>query len=849
MIRNFNFRNNQRFDISHLKMIESSITDDLQVLTDDIIAGNSTIIIRGFTIPVTDIIGNPATSLQMITADSVMIHPLGSEEGGLFTVPASQSPDTLNSANPRVIGAFVPSVTNYISIGLVRRIDATTTETISILDDSTKTEFSQKVPLGDVLDYRIYIQTANFDSTSNICPVAIIRLGTNCEVISISDARPLAFRLGVGGTSPSATTPYYSLPDRVENPITFKGTGLSPFTGGDKSLSSFRDWMAVVERRIWEGNGGAYWYSPSSVNDVRPAYDSNSIFSEVSENWYLDGVDLLWQGIRFIFSNGTNNSYYCTVADQTTALVGLTNLNNGECLYIDIDRTRNAVNLPVTKANFAAMPQPTIPGSRLIIAWKNFGIVYVYGQSAPVNSKILHASPFVLGLVKIFEFPTGVTEPTCPTVDSSGRVLGTGLEVSGAAYQTLSIGTTINDNSIIIGQNGLDSSPQEANTIVHGTLRAGLITGGDQAHGSLSISTTTSQHPGMLYFGSSGNTYFNQRFEFDRGIGLTVSRIRGSTEPGGSLTLVSTPSENKNRISFGEYGVYYSDIDQEYGSFYVRTAAGGINNGNSLTLLSTSNETKGRINFGFPGQEFVESGTNYPMHFDEVTSVLQVPKLGIPVENEVAPVLISTSDATKGLIRFGAAGNSVYNETFERIGIGTESPSETLDIVGNASISSGLYVNGSLSAQNIVLPSLDQDQFLRVDTFGSICTEFAPILMTLDANISRGTTHEVFNCPARDSWGSPYSYFVANILVNCYSPCMVTVELYKVINGAPTLINHHRFNFSLLTPQTICYSGYIYVQDALRLSVTSNVTNNIEILHESTNGANDNTTNMIVYPL
>jgi hypothetical protein len=574
MIRNFNFKNNQRLDISHLKMIESSVTNDLKVLTGNVISGNNPIIIKGFTVSVAGVIGNPATSLQMITAGSVMIHPLGSEEGGVFTVSSTQAPERLNVNNFRVIGSFTSGASNYIGIDLIRTVDTSTSDTVSILSDTTGEEFTQLSPLGNVLDYRIYIQTSNFNSTPNICPVAVVVVDALGGVSSVTDARPLAFRLGTGGTSPSATTPYYSLPDRVENSITFEGTGSSPFTGGDKNITSLRDWMAVVETRIWEGSGGAYWYSPSSVNDIRPAYDSNSIFSEVSENWYLDGADLLWQGIRFIFSNGTNGAYYCTVADQTTALVGLTDLNNGECLYIDIDRTRNAVNLPVTKANFAAMPQPTIPGSRLIIAWKNFGSVYVYGQSAPVNTLTIgHASTVAFGTVKVYSLEEGF-EPVCPTVDLNGNVIGTGLTNPGPAIQGLAIGTTNSINGINIGRAGIT-------TKVMGKLISPRIAGGGTGGGSLTLLSTTDAEKGRIFLSNMG---IGEYLYFDE---------KGTPD---------NPS--------------LSPLDNTLFTYQ-------INGNNGLTLLSTSNNTKGHINFEM-------SGLSY---FDEQDNTLQVSYLsGIPID-------------------------------------------------------------------------------------------------------------------------------------------------------------------------------------------------------------------------
>jgi hypothetical protein len=829
MIKNFNFKNNQRLDISHLKMIESSITDDLQVITDNIIAGNSTIIIRGFTIPVTDIIGNPATSLQMTVADSALIHTLSGEDGSLFTIPASQSPDTLNSANPRVVGSFIPSITNYIGVGLVRSIDATTAETVSILDDATKTEFSQKVPLGDVLDYRIYIQTANFDSTSNICPVAIIRLGTNCEVISISDARPLAFRLGVGGTSPSATTPYYSLPDRTEAPVSYTGTGSSPFTGGDKNITSLRDWMAVIERRIWEGSGGAYWYSPSSVNDVRPAY-SDAVFSETLKNWYLDGTDLLWQGLRFIFSNGINSSYYCTVADQTTALAGLTNLSNGECLYIDIDRTQNATNLTVCKDSFAAMPQPTIPGSRLIIAWKNFDEVYTYGESAPVNSGVLHASPYVLGVVKIYEFPTGITEPVCPTVDSEGKALATGLCSSGQMYQTLNIGTTQYDKSITIG----------VDTKISGTLKVSQISGSGSATGNLIVKSTSDINPGIIHFGASGDSYLDQTQQL-----LIMPTIRGGDVSGENLTLLSTLSEDKGYIHFGPNGASFGEADDMFGVNYV---SGGSYDGACLTLSSTSNATKGLIKIG-----------NYGVLFDEVNSTLQVPTLRGSSSSGGDLILESTFHGTKGLIRFGENGTTIYSEAEDRLGIGTESPAEKLHIVGNSLFSGQVDIKGNVTVNgDLAISSLTQDLMVRADSSGYITTAVPAIYYKLDTDITLPSySYDFWTFDSETTWGETVASFAisATFLVQTFDSDVSFSVILKnyPYQQAGDIIHYEKVWLPQAGLHTVTFFTHFehdwstserYYSVSIGTSASGT-----KILHESSSGADDNTTNLIIYQL
>jgi hypothetical protein len=802
MIRNFNFQKNQRLDIPHMKMIESSVTHDLQVLASDIISGGKSIIIKGFTIPVTNVIGNPATSLQMITAGSVIIHPLGSEEGSLFTVSSTQAPERLNVNNFRVIGSFTSNAVNYIGIDLIRTVDTSTSDTVSILSDTTNEEFTQTVSLSKILDYRIYIQTVNFDSTPNVCPVAVVVVDALGGVSSVTDARPLAFRLGVGGTSPSATTPYYSLPDRVENPITFEGIRSSPFTGGDKSLSSFRNWMAVVETRIWEGNGGAHWYSPSNVNDVRPAYDNTVLFYRTSENWYLNGVDLLWQGIRFIFSNGTNNSYYCTVADQTTALVGLTDLNNGECLYIDIDRTRNATDLPVTKANFAAMPQPTIPGSRLIIAWKNFGSVYVYGQSAPVNSISLRpATTTTFGAVKINAFPSDRTEPVCPVVDASGNVIGNGLHNPGPFSHSLEIGTGTYDNSVHFGS-------ASVYTTVSGILQAPNVLGSTEDEGTLSLWSTTSPFKGKIYLGGSGLAYYDENTET-----LQVPAITGSTLDWGALLLKASSLDRKGSyIYLGVSGTtFVNEFDQ---TLVVPTIRGSTSAAGNLYISSNVESHDPKVYLGSDNICFFSRSS--PLWNDEYTHSLNVPVL----RGSSAPggnlTLVSTSNATKGLIYLGSG--TVYDEVNDRLGVGMSSPSQKLDaagmawVEGNVRVGGNIETSGTFSIPDIILPTNWQTKRIKLDGNGYVRIMAQSKTGTLGSNIDIGVDEsKIINTYLSSSFtegdGNSLWYITAQITVRCISSPHLNLDII-IEDDHDELYTENQWDTSQNSGATSCTSTF-----------------------------------------
>jgi hypothetical protein len=58
--------------------------------------------------------------------------------------------------------------------------------------------------------------------------------------------------------------------------------------------------------------------------------------------------------------------------------------------------------------------------------------------------------------------------------------------------------------------------------------------------------------------------------------------------------------------------------------------------------------------------------------------------------------LSSTAHATKGKVIFGTAGTSAYDETNDRLGIGTASPTSTLHIIGDALVTDDILVAGGM---------------------------------------------------------------------------------------------------------------------------------------------------------
>jgi len=151
--RSSNFLNQQRVDTPHLRSIESGVRSDFDELLKAFITGAAgSFVLNGFEISLTGAIGSSASALQVIVAESALLHGESNEAGTFFLVPVGTPNETLNSTtNTRVEGSFTPSATNYIGMEFTREVDDTTTAQVYIWNPSTKTESTKTVPLAETL--------------------------------------------------------------------------------------------------------------------------------------------------------------------------------------------------------------------------------------------------------------------------------------------------------------------------------------------------------------------------------------------------------------------------------------------------------------------------------------------------------------------------------------------------------------------------------------------------------------------------------------------------------------------------------------------------------------------------
>lgn len=432
VLRQLNVLGQMRLDVPHLRSMESAIAADFDLGFGRVMAGDAALIVRGFTISMNGAIGNLATNLQLVTAGGTLLHALASEAGTLFSVADDAPLETLSVTNSRVVGGFTANTDNFIGIDLRRTADATTSDVVMFIDANTKLQTPKTIPLARTLDFRIVISTTDFAATPQICPVAKVTLNSSGLVTAIQDMRQMWLRLGRGGSSPNIAYAFPWTGGRSEGT-----SGTTIFTGGDKELTSDKDWRDAIMTRLWEIGGGQYWYSANADRDVK-LLKGQPVLVATGDNfqWTLGSNTLQWASLSFTFANSVG--IYNDVADGSNTLL------DGQCLYVDLDRTTNRSGgsaLTPQVANLATLGTPVVPGSRYIIAWRKGNNVFIRDRDYEVGRTISVATTAAQGTVRLTETPGNISDPLVVPVDANGTVAHTATAGNSPAFQGTGIGS------------------------------------------------------------------------------------------------------------------------------------------------------------------------------------------------------------------------------------------------------------------------------------------------------------------------------------------------------------------------------------------------------------------------
>ena len=294
IIRRVNQLSEMREEVSDLKAIESAASADFDLLAQSFIAGTENpYVINGFTINfASNPIGGASTNLQLVVANGALLATTASQSGTFFLVAPGTPNLVLNAAtSSNVYGSFVPSSFNYVGIDYYRFQDPTTDTQRYIWNPTAQDETQIIAPAAIVLNYEVVISSSIW--AANILPIAIVETNSSNNVVSVTDARPLLFRLGSGGAAPN---PYYVYPfpqGTNENSVTSTSNSTNPFYGGDKAITDLKDWMNAVMTLLLDIGGGPYWYSYAS------SYPSGSIpqLREDATNTILTGNGSISHGV------------------------------------------------------------------------------------------------------------------------------------------------------------------------------------------------------------------------------------------------------------------------------------------------------------------------------------------------------------------------------------------------------------------------------------------------------------------------------------------------------------------------------------------------------------------------
>ncbi|WNM70277.1 hypothetical protein [Myxococcus phage Mx1] len=574
--RQGNWLGQQRVDVSDLRAIESSIVADFDVLAGRILAGRRPLVIRGFTIASGNAAGNAAEQLQLSVAGGLLLHFGARESGTLFAVSDDAVAEPLASTNTKVIGAFTASAINYVGIDFERIEAASTSDLKQFLDADTEEEVAKTVPTARILSYKIIISTQPFSVSTNICPIAKIETSATNTVVAITDSRNLMFRLGSGGDTPNPISSF-PWPNRQENDNTYEPpvSGADPFSGGDKSIASLKQWMDAVMSRIWETGSGQYWYSATTRDNVKVCYGQPVLPSTGDNFAWNSGTDTLtWSGLSLVFENSP--VYANAIADGSAVLD-----TDGQCLYVDLQRDTVATLQPNVTL-LSSLGSPTLPGSRFVLAWRSNGIIQVRDKPYEVGRPTSVATTIVSGIVRLSRAASNPSDPVVLTsteknsssgvaaLDASKNVIGAGLtRDTTLASGIVSVGTGTNDNAVSIGRSA-------TTTTVNGTL-AGAA--------NASIASTISSTAGDMVVSSANNykyatavtdyatitaddlmltrtTAFEPDFVSNQNYSVIYDGFSGSARAripsGATITSISILMENNNAVNrtFGDMGVY-----------------------------------------------------------------------------------------------------------------------------------------------------------------------------------------------------------------------------------------------------------------------------------------------------
>lgn len=350
----------QRLTTATFRAVESAVSFDFDTTLRNLVTGASNpYVVTGLKINVgTSTFSVDASNLTLNSLNSTLLHSTATESGTILNIPGF-SGEALNSTNSRVYGSFVQGVTNYVCIDYQRVADTASVDTLYFYDADVQSEFTKLLPTSTILDYKIIINTTGFGT---FLPVATVITNSSNIPTAITDCRPLLFRLGTGGTAPDPNHNYPWTSGRLENPGTSTTSVNDPFSGGDKQLTSMKDWIDAVNTSIKEIKGTSFWYSLVSsgggsstggLSLFSLAEDTDFSYTTGSGNYVHSSSvtgTLSWTSDLYVRSV-LSNQYYKFQTNPSGTLIA-----NGSVLFFNLSRYNNIAGTVTIGPPLAGIP-------------------------------------------------------------------------------------------------------------------------------------------------------------------------------------------------------------------------------------------------------------------------------------------------------------------------------------------------------------------------------------------------------------------------------------------------------------------------------------------------------------
>ena len=593
------FNSGERLDVPDLVAGPSFVGADFKYLLNGMVGTLKPYIVKGFdVIDPASSIGSNSISIQV--ADSSVFCP--SNTTGAFYHGLEEG----NANAEPLVPVLRKNATNYVYLTLTTENRARDLRVFWDPDanDSAGAEFTQDVNTQTAMVAQVNVSTSTFPSEG--IPVCKVVYGSS-SITSIQDCRNLLFRLGTGGPNPDAqhAFEFRNVPSSTyarADPTQVMTSTSSPnaFQGGDKNIRSLKEWMDIVMTRFMEISGGTHWYSSSTRDGVKLVYGP---LVSLTDNfvWTSGTSTLEWESLAITFDN--SEVYFNNITDDSAVLSV-----DGQCLYVDIDRTDDATPLTAAVDDLLNLGTSGRAGSRLIIAWSVDGEIYTRDRAYEVGRNMSVATTSADGVVRLNLASHAPLAPIVSTVDASGRVVGSGLTRGALAAGVLALGNGANDSSVSLSKSGaatavLGNLTVAESAVITGTLQTTqaltVSSGGAAITGTVAVTGAQTVSAGITATQSTLNG--NAITATGNGTGKAVS---GTSSSAGGIGIYGTALDGNgvegNATSSGSGGRFtgalgatgLEALSTSTGPAAIITAAGGSGTGARITGNATRSALK-----------------------------------------------------------------------------------------------------------------------------------------------------------------------------------------------------------------------------------------------------------------